>query len=507
MWCESSAHPATLQPAAQPALLRRVNCAPTESFSTVNPPRAGGERSTGGGPAPILRRMTPVIFPAARHPSRSTDRTGARLGIALLAYLTAVMLVVTLAPFSFTWGVTRGLDLAVAPWDVARHGVMCAPLGFLYQLAQPRGSRVRWGWVVGGAAVLGILIETLQLLQPLRQASLVDVASGTLGAVLGAASYLRLSPSREEERTVRTLAVELPVMGLAYLLVPLGWLTGLASAGTARVWLVLPIGAAAALILGTVHGAVLADRARRTMHWLWATSLVWWAVAIIPGSIRDPWLITTGALLMVFIAHLRAITASQYHEHHTTRRFERPTLVAVAPLFLLYLVGAAGWPWHGLTWQWPGVVALLPAETLSMAQSYRPLELLAAFTLVGYAFAEWEGRVVEGTGALAIRVAARAGLLAALLAVATAFLRGQAASVLLAVLCTATAVVGGRLYTLQRDHVRALIRRSIRTMPAAPETHGNRADSGPAGTGLVVSGPVVSGPVNRPTARSESPFR
>lgn len=74
--------------------------------------------------------------------------------------------------------------------------------------------------------------------------------------------------------------------------------------------------------------------------------------------------------------------------------------------------------------------------------------------------------------------------------------------VTLAVFRTATAVVGGRLYTLQRDHVRTLIRRSIRTTPAAPEAHGNRADSGPVGTG-----PVVSGPAGRPSARSESPFR
>jgi hypothetical protein len=89
--------------------------------------------------------------------------------------------------------------------------------------------------------------------------------------------------------------------------------------------------------------------------------------------------------------------------------------------------------------------------------------------------------------------------------------------VLLAVLSTAAAVVGGRLYSLQRDHVRALIRRSIRTMPAAPGISGRRADSGPEESGPVVSGPVdsgpvdsgpvVSGPVSRPAARPASPFR
>ncbi|MDQ8173305.1 MAG: VanZ family protein [Gemmatimonadota bacterium] len=446
--------------------------------------------------------MTPVIFPAAHRPRRTTDRTGARLGTALLAYLTAVTLVVTLAPFAFTRDITHGLDLAVAPWEMAMNGLRLAPLGFLYQLSRPRGSQVRWGWVAWGAVGLGTLIETLQLLEPARQASPLDVASGTLGAALGAASFRLLSPSRESERTVRTLAVELPVMGLVYLLVPLGWLTGLASAGTARAWLVLPIGAAAALVLGTVHGAVLADRARRTMPWLWATCLVWWVVAIIPGAIRDLVLITTGALLMVFIAHIRASIASRYGEHHTTRRFERPTLVAIAPLVLLYLIGAAGWPWHDIGWPWPGVAGLLPAESLSTAQIFRPLEQLAAFTLVGYGLAEWDGRVVEDTGALAVRVAGRAGLLAVLLAVATAFLNGRPASVLLAVLSTAAAAVGGRLYTLQRDHVRALIRRSIRTMPAAAAATGNAAQSGPVG-----NGPVVSGPASRPTARPVSPFR
>jgi VanZ family protein len=451
--------------------------------------------------------MTPVIFPAAHRPRRTTDRTGARLGIALLAYLTAITLVVTLAPFAFTRDIVHGVDLAVRPWDMARHGVMFAPLGFVYQLSRPRGSRVRWGWVAWGSAGLGILIETLQLLEPTRQASPVDVVSGTLGAVLGAGSFQLLSPSRESERTVRTLAVELPVMGLVYLFVPLGWLIGLASAGTARAWLVLPVAAAAALILGTVHGAVLADRARRTMPWLWATCLVWCAVALIPGTVRDPRLIATSTVLMVSISHFRAIIASRYGEHHTTRRFERPTLVAIAPLVLLYLIGAAGWPWHDIGWPWPGVAGLLPAESLSTAQIFRPLEQLAAFTLVGYGLAEWDGRVVEETGALAVRVAGRAGLLAVLLAVATAFLNGRPASVLLAVLSTAAAAVGGRLYTLQRDHVRALIRRSIRTMPAAAAATGNAAQSGPVGNGPVVSGPVVSGPASRPIARPVSPFR
>jgi VanZ family protein len=446
--------------------------------------------------------MTPVIFPAAHRTRRTTDRTGARLGTALLAYLTAVTLVVTLAPFAFTRDITHGLDLAVRPWDVAMNGLRLAPLGFLYQLSRPRGAGVRWGWVTWGAAGLGILIETLQCLEPSRQASPIDVASGTLGAVLGAASFRRLSASRESERTVRTLAVELPVMGVAYLLVPLAWLIGLASADTARAWLVLPVAAAAALILGTVHGAVLADRARRTMPWLWATCLVWCAVALIPGTNHDPVRITTGAFLMVFIAHIRASIASRYNEHHTTRRFERPTLVAVAPLVLLYLVGAAGWPWHDIAWPWPGVTGLLPAETFSTAQIFRPLEQLAAFTLVGYGLAEWDGRVVEDTGALAVRVAGRAGLLAVLLAVATAFLNGRPASVLLAVLSTAAAVVGGRLYSLQRDHVRALIRRSIRTMPAAAAATGNAAQSVPVG-----NRPVVSGPASRPIARPVSPFR
>lgn len=446
--------------------------------------------------------MTPIIFPAASRPRRASDRTGARLGTALLAYLTAVALVSTLAPFSFTWGIADGLDLAFAPWDAAMSGLMFAPLGFLYQLSRPRGSRVRWGWVVCGAAGLALLIEMLQSFEPSRHASPFDVASGMLGAGLGAASLRLLSESREEERTVRTLAVELPVMGLAYLLVPLVWLAGLASAGTSRAWLILPIGAAAALVLGTVHGAVMADRARRTMSWLRATCLVWWIVALIPGSIRDPWLIASGALMMVLVAQTRAIIASQYGEHHTTRRFERPTLMAVAPLFLLYLAAVAAWPLHGIPRPWPGVVGLLPVETFSLEQMYRLLEQLAAFTLLGYGLAEWDGRVVEGTWALAVRVAVRAGLLAVLMAVAAAFLQGWPASLLLTVLSTATAVLGGRLYTLQRDHVRALIRRSIRTMPSTPEASGWRADSGP-----VVSGHEVSRPVSRLPARLDNPFR
>jgi hypothetical protein len=142
-------------------------------------------------------------------------------------------------------------------------------------------------------------------------------------------------------------------------------------------------------------------------------------------------------------------------------RFEAPTLRVVLPLFLVYLVAASLWPLAGWQERWTAGVALFPAGSTSLAPAlFRAIERVAAFTLAGYLVAEMAGRRADTLRAVAPAVLGVVGTLVVLTEGARGFLAGTGASAGLAGLLLVAALFGARLYQLQRDHVRALIRRS-----------------------------------------------
>ena len=93
-------------------------------------------------------------------------------------------------------------------------------------------------------------IEFTQLFIPGRYASAIDVITNGVGAWLGGLIFVLLAKSLKEERTDRLPAMELPLMNLVYLLIPLMWLTGLATGGEVLRWLLV-------VLLGLFGGGVL----------------------------------------------------------------------------------------------------------------------------------------------------------------------------------------------------------------------------------------------------------
>ena len=100
-----------------------------------------------------------------------------------------------------------------------------------------------WPRVVILGAMLSGTIETLQLFSPTRYTSLLDLATNSAGAAVGAWLFARLARRLEDDTAVQSLALELPLMGLVYQLIPLCWLIGLGSEGGARRIFVLPVAA------------------------------------------------------------------------------------------------------------------------------------------------------------------------------------------------------------------------------------------------------------------------
>jgi len=391
---------------------------------------------------------------------RAADFTALRLGRAVLGYLAFVTSIITMAPFRFQGTPAHGLTTIWNWSDLVMNVLMFVPFGFVYQLTRPRGAPPGWPRVVILGAALSATIETVQLFSPTRYTSLLDLATNTAGAALGAWLFAQLARRVEDDTAVQSLALELPLMGLVYQLIPLCWLIGMGSEGGARRAFVLPIAAFAGAILGTVHAAYLAPERRHDRRWLVALALGWVLVAVAPGALGDLDLIGAGATLTVGVALLRSSATARHRAVHARVRFELPTLRLVMPLFAAYLALSSLWPLDAVTPEWHWIVALAPAHVeLTQPVVYRLLEHVAAFTLVGYMIAEFHGRDGRGLRATAQRVALWAGGISLLLEAARGWHPDVGASVLLWLFTVVAALFGGWMYLLQRDHVRTLVDR------------------------------------------------
>lgn len=410
---------------------------------------------------------------------RASDVTASRLGLATLAYLTVMMGIITLAPFRFDSTPVHGLTSLWTWSDLVMNVVMFLPFGFVFQLTRPTGAPASTLRVLLYGALLSGCVETAQLFEATRFSSLFDVATNAMGATLGAMIYRWIVRAIEGENAVRTLALELPLMALLYLLVPLMWLIGLASGGDSRSWLVLPITAFAGGIMGTVHAAYLQPSRGIARGWLLPVALLWFVVAMLPGTIRDPALLASGALLTVSTAWLRSIATARFRDRFGNRRFELPTLRLVMPLFAAYLALSSLWPLDEATASWRSAVALYPAGVeLSERAIYLMLEHIAAFTLVGYIVAEFYGRDLARYRQVAPRVVAWGGGISLLLEATRGWHPLYGASLSMLIITVAACAIGGWLYQLQREHVKALLTRRTRATNDARATP-SAAFSGP----------------------------
>ena len=83
----------------------------------------------------------------------------------------------------------------------------------------------------------------------------------------------------------------------------------------------------------------------------------------------------------------------------TERRFELPTLKRLFPLYLIYLLLVAAWPTTVPLNEWQ---VLIDFQALTLDErivfTFRFIELIAAFTLLGYMIAEMRGRKKAAAG-------------------------------------------------------------------------------------------------------------
>jgi hypothetical protein len=117
----------------------------------------------------------------------TTKHSHKALGYTLLAYMTAMIAVVTLIPFEFAVPQTIQFSLRGNTADVINNIILFVPLGFFFQTThghdglKPLLAAFCFGLVVSG------MVEAGQLFLPSRYSSVLDVITNAMGAWLGAA--------------------------------------------------------------------------------------------------------------------------------------------------------------------------------------------------------------------------------------------------------------------------------------------------------------------------------
>jgi hypothetical protein len=373
------------------------------------------------------------------------------LGSALALYFAGVILVVTLVPLHFRLPAELVLTGFVSLSDLIANVALFVPLGFLLAFGG-----------VPRPLVLGFLlsaaIEICQEFIPGRFPSLLDVATNALGAGIGALAFglLRRALARGAS-PIGVLALDLPLAGLVYLLVPLLWLTGLAGGGDGdQRWLAALIGLTGAIALAAIDRHLLAPRG--TSRWAVPVAAgLWFGVGLLPG-----WYAHLGTILVgiAAIAGLTGLLAALLGSIEPAGRRYELTAVRRAGAALAIFIGAVAiWPVNGVGRSWWGGLGFGWGRDAAELPMLRFLELVAAVTVAGYAVAEARGRTVERE-ARSRRVIWVVG---AGLGLAIAVLRGfhpaYGASALEVVVLAGATRFGALVYWRQRAFVRALLGR------------------------------------------------
>ena len=143
-----------------------------------------------------------------------TARASAALARAVLAYLALMVAVITLAPFRFEPAPVQGVTAVFGLRDAVLNIVLFFPIGFVDRLGRGHGGASGWARAFGMGLALSLGIEVAQLFAPGRYPSLADLLANATGAALGAAACARAVRRVDGPQAVRTLALELPLVGL-----------------------------------------------------------------------------------------------------------------------------------------------------------------------------------------------------------------------------------------------------------------------------------------------------
>lgn len=393
-----------------------------------------------------------MSFPIARPASP----TRAGLSAVLLAYFLGVILVITLAPFQFQVPREFVLDRQTQTFDIVANILLFVPLGFLFPLTRPAEREPSPVEVLGLGMLLSAAIETTQLFEPLRFPSPVDVAANAIGALLGAlAMRFATRRVRIDARHVGRFSLEIPLVGLIYLLVPLLLVLSLHAATDPLYLLALaPVVFVLARLLSSVQRHHFAPSGFLTDVEVGVAASVLTLLGTFPMLVARP--VAAGGL--VLIAGLATwMLASRERWTSPDRRFEAATLHAIRPLIGVQLVCVALLPLANGVSRWTMRASLTGTPSDIDRQLLALLVPVATLTVLGYLLAEARGRREESFRVAARRIAVECGAIALILEACRGFQPEAGASIAQWLLTLGAGVLGAGIYHSQRDHVRWIL--------------------------------------------------
>ena len=383
--------------------------------------------------------------------------SGARLSRALLSYLVVLIAALQLMPFEFTVPPQLQFSLTTSPLSALAAFAMYVPYGFLTRRARSGGRGEHLAAIVLSAALLALALETAQLFESSSDASVWHLLASMTGAAGGAWLCERLHHDRNgSANAVHAMLLQLPLMGLAYLLLPLLWASSAAAQGDVmRLALTVSVGLAGASLLGSIARATRAFTPDREWWLLPTVALVWSAVGLLP-SITTDWRITLGGIVAVtaFASWRGRWSAPSFVE----RRYEAPALFAASPFLVVYFLGACVWPGHSFR-TIPLVHLGMPTTEAGLALALPLLEMGIAATVLGYVIAECLGRTESTFRETSGQVVFWVFSTLVVSETARSFFGYEGASLLRAGLSLGAAIYGAGLYHLQRTHVKTLAHR------------------------------------------------
>lgn len=384
------------------------------------------------------------------------SQTRARLSLVLLLYFLGVIGVITLAPFRF--GAPRdvaAIKLTGDVFDIVANILLFLPLGFLYPLTRPRDEEPSALRVFVLGALVSGAIEAIQLFEPQRVTTVVDVATNALGAVIGAQILRTITRRiRVNARVVGRLNLEIPLVGLVYLLVPLLLVASLSSAiQQVHIVTLIPLGMVGARLLSSVQRHHFGPAGLADASTMAGVAGAWMVLGTFPALIQFPVL---GVSLVALVMLTTWYETSRPLAEGAERRFEAAALRSAAPYIAVYFVAIVLLPLAlGIgDWQW--ALSLIGGHSIEV-QQMRLLEPVASLTVLGYMLAEARGRSEVPFRRILRRVAIECGLVALVIELSRGVQRGTGASVAQFTITLAAGLLGAAIYHNQREHIRWIL--------------------------------------------------
>lgn len=377
----------------------------------------------------------------------------------LLAYCVAIVTVLQLAPFGFLLPADVRI-VALTDWrDAITSLLLFVPLGFIYPLTRPRGgvSAVQaalWGGLIAMLIAVGRIFELD------RDTALLDVMASAIGAGIGGQFLVLVNDrTRASVRLANRLSLEIPLIGLVYLLLPLLVATSV-SAGddVRRLLMLLPLGFLAARLLSGVQEHHFGPARVFTARGMSLIAAGWMTLGVFPALLRYP-LLTAGIVVVVWGATL--YDSSRPGVHGDERRYEADILKSAMPYVVVYFLDVVFLPLAAGIAHWHFQLGLTGGQGDLARQIVRLLEPVTSLALLGYLLAETRGRRELPFRRVAARVALECAAVAAAIEASHGFQRQVGGSALEFVLLLGAAVLGAAMYHHQRERVRWMLIRRV----------------------------------------------